>query len=101
MKDFLTAQEIEILEEAHHSSRFRKSADRIKTILFLNNGFTYAQTAKLLLLDETTIRRYEKGYQESGIDGLLEHHYHGSFANLSKAQEKELTGYLKTSHSRS
>jgi transposase len=96
MKDFLTAQEIEILEEAHHSSRFRKSADRIKTILFLNNGFTYAQTAKLLLLDETTIRRYEKEYQESGIDGLLEHHYHGSFANLSKAQEKELTGYLKT-----
>jgi hypothetical protein len=34
MKDFLTAQEVRILQEAHHSSRFRKSGDRIKTILF-------------------------------------------------------------------
>ena len=48
MKDFLTAKEVSILKEAHYSSRFRKSADRIKAILFLNQGFTYEQTAKLL-----------------------------------------------------
>lgn len=48
------------------------------------------------MLDETTIRRYEKEFKTSGIDGLLEDHYHGSAARLTKAQEIELTGYLKT-----
>ncbi len=65
MKDFLTAKEIEILQEAHHSSRLRKSADRIKTILLLNQGFSYAQVAKMLLLGEITIRRYEKEYKKN------------------------------------
>jgi hypothetical protein len=38
MKNFLIVQEVSLLQEAHHSSRFRKSADRIKTILFLNKS---------------------------------------------------------------
>jgi transposase len=67
-----------VLQEAHHSSPFRKSADRIKTILFLNIGLSYRQTAELLMLDETTIRRYEREYKKSGLDGLLEDHYSGS-----------------------
>jgi len=95
MKDFLTAQEVVILQEAHHSSRLRKSADRIKTILFLNQGFSYEQTAKLLLLDDVTIRRYEKEYGRTGIDGLLECHYQGSSAFLTKQEEEDLTKYLR------
>src|SRR5437899_305754 len=95
MKDFLTAREVLILREAHHSSRFRKSADRIKTILALNQGLSYQDTAKLLLLDDITIRRYEKEYKEKGIEGLLESRYQGSVANLTKEQEAELKKHLK------
>ena len=95
MKDFLTAQEVLILKEAHYSSRLRKSADRIKTILFLNQGFSYEQTAKLLMLDDVTIRRYDKEYQKTGVDGLLEDHYHGSNGFLTILQEQELTTHLK------
>jgi transposase len=95
MKNFLTAQEVIILQEAHHSARLRKSADRIKTILFLNNGFSYHETAKLLMLDKGTIRRYEKEYQKTGVDGLLEDHYHGSSGFLSIREERELTAHLK------
>ncbi len=96
MKDFLTAREVLILHEAHHSSRLRKSADRIKTILFLNEGYSYAQTAKLLLLDDITIRRYEKEYKKKGIDGLLENRYQGSLANLTKEQEAGLKKHLRS-----
>lgn len=96
MSNFLTVQEISILKEAHHSARFRKSADRIKTILALNEGLSYAQTAKLLLLDEITIRRYEKEYKKKGIDGLLEYRYHGSKGLLTPTQEQEFTQHLKT-----
>ena len=95
MKDFLTAQEVLILQEAHHSSRLRKSADRIKTILALNQGLTYLETAKLLLLDDITIRRYEKEYSKRGIDGLLECRYQGSTANLTMEQETELKKHLQ------
>lgn len=95
MKDFLTAKEVDILQEAHHSTRLRKSADRIKTILFLNEGFTYEQTAKLLLLDDTTVRRYYKGFKEQGIDGLLEDHYQGSIGFLTWDEEMGLREQLK------
>jgi Winged helix-turn helix len=87
MTNFLTAQQVLILHEAHHSARFRKSVDRIKTILALNQGLTYKECAKLLLLDEITIRRYEKKFQKRGIDGLLESRYHGSIRNLTKQQK--------------
>lgn len=95
MKGFLTVREVQILQEAHHSSRLRKSADRIKTILFLNQGFSYEQTSKLLMLDGVTIRRYEKEFQKTGVDGLLECRYHGSNGYLTVVQEQELTIHLK------
>jgi len=95
MKDFLTAREVLILREAHHSSRFRKSADRIKAVLALNQGLSYQETANLLLLDDITIRRYEKEYKEKGIEGLLESRYQGSVAHLTKEQEAELKKHLK------
>ena len=72
MKGFLTAEEIVILKERHHDSAYRKQADTIKTVLALNEGLTYEQVAKLLLLDETTVRQYEKEFKKSGIDGLIE-----------------------------
>jgi transposase len=95
MKDFLTAKEIEMLQECHHSARFRKSADRIKAILFLNEGFSYPQTAKLLMLDEISIRRYEKEYKGKGIDGLLENRYQGSNGFLDLSEEQEFTKHLR------
>lgn len=95
MKDFLTAHEVIILKEAHHSTWHRKNADRIKAILLLHEGFSYAETGKILLLEQTTIRRYEKEYQKSGIDGLLQDRYLGSQGLLTRQEEKRLTTQLK------
>lgn len=92
---FLTEDKRIILQEAHYSSRLRKSADRIKAILLLDEGFPYQQVARILLLDEMTIRRYEKEYRESGVDGLLECHYRGSAGLLTREEEEELTNYLR------
>jgi transposase len=95
MKDFLTAQEIEILREAHYSAFDRKHADRIKAVLFLNQGFTYGQTAKLLMLDETTIRSYVSQFKKGGVDLLVEDNYSGSASFLSVSEQQELTRHLK------
>ena len=96
MNNFLTEQEIAILKEAHQSSRFRRNADKIKTILALNEGLSFEQTAKLLLLDQITIRRYEKEYKTQGVNRLLEYRYRGSKGFLILTQEEELTQHLKT-----
>lgn len=95
MGNFLSEDQKIILQETHHSARFRKNADKIKTILMLDKGLSYAQIAELLLLTEMTIRRYEKEYKEAGVDGLLECHYHGSTGYLSITEEEELTSQLK------
>src|SRR5258708_26248988 len=96
MKNFLTAQEVGILKEAHHSAWQRRNADRIKTILSLHKGLSYTEIAELLLLDETTIRRYEREYKKSGIDGLLENRYHGSQGFLTSQEEEALPTHLKS-----
>lgn len=95
MGTFLTPGQRGMLQEAHYSTKLRKNADRIKTILFLDKGFTYEETAELLLLDAMTIRRYEKEYLEKGIDGLLENRYTGSQGLLTKGEEKALKRYLR------
>ena len=95
MKGFLTQEQIAILQKAHYSCRYRKSADRIKSILLLNDGLSYAEVARILMLDDVTIRRYEKQYEKVGVDGLIECRYFGSHGILTKMQEVGLTTRLK------
>lgn len=95
MKEFLTKEQIDILREAHYSCRMRKSADRIKAILLLNDGLSYEQIARILMLDDGTIRRYEKQYKKVGVDGLIECKYFGSHGLLTKIQEIGLTTHLR------
>ena len=54
----------------------------------------YEKIAALLFLDDGTIRRYEKEYQEGGLDALIKDHYQGATGNLSATQEAELKLYL-------
>jgi len=95
MGNFLSSGQIEILQEAHRASRGRKQADRIKAVLFLNEGFSYEQTAKLLMLDEITIRRYKKLFDKEGIDGLMGDRYRGSVSYLTAEQEVAFIEHLK------
>jgi transposase len=95
MESFLTIQEIKILKEGHRASRNKKQADRIKTILLLDQGYKYDTIAKLLLLDDSTLRSYYKQYQQGGLDELGEDHYATrQAAKLTEEQEEELKKHL-------
>lgn len=95
MGKFLTEEQIPMLRQAHRGTRDRKEADRIKTILLLDRGLSYQQVAELLLLDETTIRRYEREFEKRGIKGLLELRYTGGQSRLTVLQQTELREYFK------
>lgn len=91
----LTDQEVIQLKSAHRETREKRLADRIKAVLYLHFGLTYAEIAKLLLFDEVTVRRYFKQYKEKGIEGLLEYRYQGGKARLTPTQEEELKIFLR------
>jgi transposase len=94
MKDFLTEEQIKVLRFEHRHLRDKKLADRIKAILALNSGYSYEQISNMLLLDEVTLRRYVQKFQEQGISGLLECHYHGGKSQLSTLEQQALETYL-------
>jgi len=58
----LSKEEERSLKILHKSIKDRKKADRIKTILLLNKGFSYSETAEILLLDDETIKTIERKY---------------------------------------
>ena len=58
MPGILTEKEVLVLKQAHKQVRDKRLADRIKAVLYVHYGLSYPEIVKLLLLDETTIRRY-------------------------------------------
>lgn len=94
MGKFLTEDQVIELRQAHRKIRDRKQADKIKTILSLDRGLSYQEVAALLLLDETTIHRYEDEFNKKGIKELLTTHYMGGFSQLTAQQQAKLREYF-------
>jgi len=95
MKNFLPKEDIIVLQETHHAARDKRKADRIKTVLLLNQGYKYSEIARILLLNDSTVREYFKEYQSLGLDGLVEDNYSGSESLLSVSEQQALILHLK------
>ena len=91
---FLTTNEALMLRERHRKSRRRQDADRIKAILLLDKGWSYSEIEEVLLLDESTVRRYRIAYVDGGLIGLLKTNYTGRAPLLSSDQQAELFAHL-------
>lgn len=46
----------------HRRERDGRIRDRIKAVLAYDDGYSYSEIAKILLLDDETIRRHIEGY---------------------------------------
>lgn len=88
-------QRHELLEE-HRREDNKKYADRIKTVLLFDNGWSAAQIAEALFIDESTARRYRKAYDEGGIEQLILDNYIGGSTKLTIEQEEELGQHLQS-----
>jgi len=95
MAPFLSNRERGELKKAHKQEHLRRHADRIKAILLLDSGWSYEKVAEALLLDDQTVRNYEKTYQTRGIDGLLTDNYIGCVPKLSTEQDEQLKEHLR------
>ena len=84
----LIKEEQNKIKQLHRSCKQRKHADKLKTILLLNNGFSCVQVGEILLLDDDTIRKYRNTYLSQGAESLL------------SDNKKEQTKRLKTNNGR-
>jgi transposase len=89
----LTSEQRDELIAEHRNQRQRRYADRIKALLMLDDGYPVEEIAKILLLDESSVRRYLAAYQQSGLSALTSDNYQPYTGKLTEAQEVELYTY--------
>jgi transposase len=94
MDSFLSSKEKQALLDAHKSCREKRYADRIKTILHLNDGADYETISAWLLLNDSALRDYYNRYQTGGIDALMSDNYKGGLSYLSPDELKRLEAHL-------
>jgi len=96
MKDYhLSPQQIAELEKLHLSLRDKRQADRVKAVLALAKGWSAAEVAQILLIDEKTSRNYFEQYLRGGDDALRQDHHPGAEPKLAEHQMRELDAALQ------
>jgi transposase len=83
------------LRAAHRAARNAREAYWLNAVILLGSGWTPAQVAWALLLDEDTVRGHFKRYKQGGIAALERMNYVGSEALLSPAQLAQLDAHLQ------
>ena len=96
MSHFLSSTEVAYLRTMHKKSDRKRVIDKIKAILMLNSGYSYELIAEVLLIDDSTIRRWYTRYKEDGIEGLLADFYLGGGSYLTEKQQKALIEQLES-----
>jgi transposase len=77
-RGFLDAESRKDLAElARDGSAAHRLARRANALVLLDNGMSCEAIAKVLLLDDDTIRTWYRLYQEDGIEGLASFGYEG------------------------
>lgn len=90
----LPLPEIAKLKAAHRHAKTRREADRIKAVVLLGKGWTPAEVAEALLLDEDTVRNYLARYRRGGLQALREDGYVGGLGHLDETQRQALEVHL-------
>lgn len=88
----LTAKERERLVQRHRKERDGRIRDRIKAVLAYDDGYSYSEIARILLLDDETIRRHIDDYKR---EQKLNPTNGGSDSNLNEKETNELLRHLR------
>ena len=84
----------DLIELARDGSAAHRLARRANALVLLDDGMSCAAVAKVLLLDDDTIRTWHRLYEEEGIEGLASFGYEGSACRLSEVQQDRLTAWI-------
>ena len=92
----LNKDEVAELKRIHRTVKDRKSCDRIKAILMLNDGYNGREIARVLLLDENTISSWKQRYiHRANITDYLFKECRGYEGKLSSKEEIMVSRYVE------
>ena len=86
-----------LIELARDGSAAHRLARRANALVLLDDGMSCEAIAKVLLLDDDTIRTWYRLYEEDGIEGLTNFSYERSACQLSGEQQEKLKAWVATS----
>ena len=92
---FLNPSERSSLEALQRASKDKRTCDRLRAILLLDNGWSYKKVATALFIDIESVRRYYRTYSEGGKEALLILNYSGKTSLLNENQLNEVKEYVK------
>jgi transposase len=84
----------DLIELARDGSAAHRLARRANALVLLDDGMNCAQIARVLLVDDDTIRTWHHLYQEDGLEGLASFGYEGSECRLNAAQRSQLKAWI-------
>ena len=73
----------DLIELMRDGSVAHRLARRANALVLLDDGMSCEAVAKVLYLDDDTIRTWQRLYQEDGIEGLASFGYEGGACRLS------------------
>lgn len=91
MNKILTAEERKKLIQQHRHERNGKVRDRIKAVIAYDDGYSYSEIARILLLEDTTVGRHVEDYLR---EKKLVVSSGGSDSKLTEQESKELCEHL-------
>src|ERR1700692_2663944 len=84
----------DLIELAQDGSAAHRLARRANALVLLDKGMSYAAVAKVLLLDDDTIRTWRLLYEEDGIEGLASFGYEGRACGLNVERQPPLIEWV-------
>lgn len=86
---------------ARDGSVTHRLARRANALVLLDDGLSCERIAKVLLLDDDTIRRWHGAFAEGGRKALMRFETGGSACNLSEGQQEKLAAWVRAASPRS
>jgi transposase len=84
----------DLIDLARDGSVAHRLARRANALVLLDGGMSCGEVAKVLLLDDDTVRTWYRLYKDEGIEGLASFGYDGSTCRLSDAQQDKLRTWI-------
>jgi transposase len=91
----------DLIELARDGSAAHRLARRANAVLLLDDGMTCEAIARVLFIDDDTIRSWYQDYQEDGIEGLTNFGHEGGSCRLTTDQQDKLKVWIAATLPRS
>ncbi len=84
----------DLIELARDGSAAHRLARRANALVLLDDGMSCEAIARVLFVDDDTIRTWHRLYEEDGIEGLASFGYEGSACRLNDEQQSKLIAWI-------